>query len=132
MSRVPSKNTKPEIVVRKMLHRLGYRYRLHGKGLPGKPDIVFSARKKAIFVHGCFWHSHGCKMGREPKSNLDFWRPKLAANRKRDRRNQFELEQIGWRVETVWQCELKEFQLVERKLVEFLGRTNSIDIHEMF
>lgn len=132
MSRIGSKHTRPERIVRSLLHGLGYRYRLHRKNLPGKPDIVFVGRKKAIFVHGCFWHGHGCKIGREPKSNLEFWQPKIARNRERDRQKQSELEQIGWEVATVWQCELKELQRLEARLVEFLGPTKSIDIHEMF
>jgi DNA mismatch endonuclease (patch repair protein) len=132
MSRIGSKHTQPERIVRSLLHGQGYRFRLHCKGLPGKPDIVFLRRKKAIFVHGCFWHGHDCKLARIPKSNVAFWRDKFAINRERDRRNRSELEQIGWDVETVWQCELKDLQSLERRLADFLGATNSIDIPEMF
>ena len=132
MSRIGSKHTRPERIVRSLLYGLGYRYRLHRKNLPGKPDIVFVGRKKAIFVHGCFWHGHGCKIGREPKSNLEFWRPKIDGNRERDRQKASELEQVGWSVEIVWQCELKDLQILEARLASFLGPTKTIDIHEMF
>ena len=128
MSRIGSKHTKPELVVRSLLHRLGYRYRLHRKELPGRPDIAFIGRKKAIFVHGCFWHGHGCKIGKLPKSNLEFWNAKIERNRQRDRENISELEQIGWTAEEVWQCELKDSQSLERKLRSFLGSPNAIDI----
>lgn len=115
-----------------MLHGLGYRFRLHRKELPGKPDIVFLRRKRAIFVHGCFWHGHGCKMGGLPKSNVDFWRSKIARNRERDAEKCSELERVGWRVETVWECELKDSEALEARLCAFLGPTKTIDIHEMF
>ena len=132
MSRIGSKHTRPKRIVRSLLHGMGYRYRLHRKGLPGRPDIVFLGRRKAIFVHGCFWHGHNCKIGKEPKSNLEFWRPKIAANRERDRRNRSELEQIGWQVQEIWQCQLKDLQLLEGRFRKFLGPTKAIDIHEMF
>lgn len=105
------KDTKPEMIVRRLAHGMGYRYRLHRKGLPGKPDLVFESRRKVIFVHGCFWHHHpdpGCKIARLPKSRLDFWLPKLDANRVRDDRDEKALENLGWRVLTVWECELKD------------------------
>ena len=95
MQSVGQKNTGPEWSVRRLLHRLGYRYRLHRKDLPGTPDIVFPSRRKAIFVHGCYWHGHGCKKGRLPKSNLDYWSPKIDSNKERDRRKQSELEAAG-------------------------------------
>jgi DNA mismatch endonuclease (patch repair protein) len=129
MSRVGSKHTKPELIVRSLLHRMGYRYRLHRKDLPGRPDIAFIGRKKAIFVHGCFWHGHGCKIGKLPKSNLEFWSPKIERNRLRDRQNISKLEQIGWEVAEVWQCELKEVQSLEARLQSFLGPPKPIDIH---
>jgi len=128
MSRIGSKHTKPELVVRSLLHRLGYRYRLHRKDLPGRPDVAFIGRQKAIFVHGCFWHGHGCKIGKLPKSNLDFWRSKIERNRQRDCENRSELEQIGWTVEEVWQCELKDIQSLEERLRSFLGAAKAIDI----
>lgn len=129
MSRIGSKHTKPELTVRQCLHGLGYRFRLHRKDLPGKPDIVFLGRKKAIFVHGCYWHGHGCKIGKPPKSNLDFWLPKIERNRQRDVEKRSELEANGWAVEEVWQCELKEIQNLEARLQKFLGPTRTIDIH---
>lgn len=132
MSRIGSKHTKPELTVRSLLHRLGYRYRLHGKDLPGKPDIVFARRRKAIFIHGCFWHGHGCKIGNLPKSNVVYWSAKLAANRARDRTKRSELEQICWQVEEVWQCELADIQGLEVRLIRFLGPRKAIDILEMF
>ena len=129
MSRIGSKHTKPELTVRRLLHGLGYRFRLHRKDLPGKPDIVFLGRKKAIFVHGCYWHGHGCKIGKPPKSNLDFWLPKIERNRQRDAEKRSELEAVGWAVEEVWQCELKDIQSLEARLQRFLGPTRAIDIH---
>lgn len=129
MSRIGSKHTKPELAVRSLLHSIGYRFRLHRKGLPGKPDIVFISRKKAIFVHGCYWHGHGCKIGKPPKSNLEFWLPKIARNRARDAEKRSELEQIGWQVEEVWQCEVKDSQSLAKKLAKFLGPKKAIDIH---
>lgn len=132
MSRIGSKHTKPELAVRSLLHSLNYRFRLHRKELPGKPDIVFIGRKKAIFVHGCYWHGHGCKIGKLPKSNLDFWLPKIERNRERDREKRSELEQIGWQVEEVWQCEINGNQNLSARLQEFLGPTKAIDNPSMF
>lgn len=128
MSRIGSKHTKPELIVRSLLHRLGYRFRLHRKELPGKPDIAFIGRKKAIFVHGCYWHGHGCKIGKLPKSNLGFWLPKIERNKERDSEKRSELEAIGWDVKEVWQCEIKDFQSLERRLRDFLGPPRTIDI----
>lgn len=121
MRNVKGKNTLPEMIVRKLLHRIGYRFRLHRKDLPGSPDLVFSSRRKIILVHGCYWHGHGCKYGRLPKSNLEFWSPKILANQARDRRNAELLEKAGWEVAVVWQCETKNPQELERKLLAFLG-----------
>ncbi len=129
MARIRSKHTKPELAVRSLLHGMGYRFRLHRKDLPGRPDIVFLGRKKAIFVHGCYWHGHGCKIGKPPRSNLEFWVPKIERNRERDRQKRSELEQSGWRVEEVWQCELKDSQQLRIRLGSFLGPTKAIDIH---
>ena len=122
MQRVGSRDTKPEMVVRRMLHALGYRYRLHRKDLPGRPDLAFPRRRKAIFVNGCFWHGHGCHLGQLPKSRLEYWGPKIRANRDRDERKAAELEAQGWRVMTVWQCELKEPDTALDRMVEFLER----------
>jgi len=124
MARIHGRDTKPEMVVRRMLHRMGYRYRLHRGDLPGKPDIVFGKRKKAIFVHGCFWHRHddpGCRLARLPKSKLDFWLPKLSANAERDARHHADLKRLGWNVLVVWECELRQSEQLENKLRQFVG-----------
>jgi DNA mismatch endonuclease (patch repair protein) len=106
MSRIRSGNTKPEKVVRSLLYAIGYRYRLHRRDLPGKPDIVLSKCKTAIFVHGCFWHRHqGCKNATMPKTNAEFWKRKLSENVERDRKKQSDLESLGWNVVTIWECE---------------------------
>lgn len=123
MSRVRGKNTKPELMVRRLVHGMGYRYRLHCGNLPGKPDLVFRSRRKVIFVHGCFWHRHSkpdCKLARLPKSRLDFWRPKLDANRKRDIENQEKLRVDGWKVLVVWECELGDTAEMEKEIKKFL------------
>lgn len=120
MQAVRGKDTAPEWTVRRLLHRLGYRYRLHRKNLPGKPDLVFPARKNAIFVHGCFWHAHGCRYGRAPKSRLDYWLPKLDENKRRDAENVRQLEALGWKVLTVWQCETREIESLTARLKSFL------------
>lgn len=121
MGRVRSKNTRPEMVVRRLVFKAGFRYRLHRKGLPGKPDIVFPGRRKVIFVHGCFWHRHdSCVLARLPKSRVEFWEKKLASNQERDERNIQALEQLGWSVLVVWECELKDPELLDRIKV-FLG-----------
>lgn len=120
MARVKTKNTGPELVVRKMLHRLGYRYRLHRRDLPGSPDIVFVQPKFAIFVNGCFWHGHNCRYGRLPKSKLSYWRPKIKANRTRDVLKRRELRKQGWAFLVVWECELKKPEKTLDKIVQFL------------
>ncbi|MBM3950794.1 MAG: DNA mismatch endonuclease Vsr [Rhodospirillales bacterium] len=120
MSRVKGRNTTPELIVRSMIHKMGYRFRLHRRDLPGKPDIVFGLRKKVIFVHGCFWHGHRCRKGRLPKSNDEFWRTKIVANRKRDRKHLRSLNAFGWKVLVIWQCELKDPSAVCRRTLDFL------------
>ncbi len=106
MSRIRGKDTRPERTVRSLLHRLGYRFRLHRKNLPGKPDIILPRHKTIIFVHGCFWHQHkGCKEATMPKSRTEWWQEKLEGNAARDKRNKAELRRAGWRVLTVWECE---------------------------
>lgn len=126
MARVKSKGTKPEMVVRRLLFSMGYRYRLHDRSLPGSPDIIFRGRKKVIFVHGCFWHRHdGCPLARLPKSRLDFWIPKLEGNRERDTRTLHQLNSLGWDVLVIWECELKDLNLLEKMLNGFLGRGNT-------
>ena len=121
MQSVGTKNTGPEWIVRRLLHSAGFRYRLHVRELPGKPDLFFPSRRVAIFVHGCFWHSHGCKKGQPPKSKLDYWGPKLKANRLRDERQKQQLEALGWRVLTIWQCETKDEHSLLQRLMNFLG-----------
>ncbi len=120
MQAVRGKDTGPEWTVRRLLHGLGYRYRLHRKDLPGKPDLVFPDRKKAIFVHGCFWHAHGCRYGQPPKSRLDYWLPKLEQNKKRDAEKRAQLEALGWKVLTVWQCEIRDIEALTTALRAFL------------
>ena len=121
MARVRSKNSQPEMSVRRLVYALGYRYRLHAQKLPGHPDLVFRSRRKVIFVHGCFWHRHdNCALARMPKSRLDFWGPKLEGNRKRDQRNIQELIIDGWSVLTIWECEIGDMKKLERQLRRFL------------
>ncbi len=109
MRAVKGRDTKPEVALRKKLFALGLRYRLNVKELPGKPDLVFPKHKAVVFVHGCFWHGHDCKRGaRAPKQNADYWREKIARNKARDKKNAAELKKLGWRVITVWECDLKD------------------------
>ncbi len=122
MSRVRAKDSKPELVVRRLVHRLGYRYRLHSKDLPGSPDLVFRTRRKAIFVHGCFWHQHGCRQYRMPRSRSDFWEPKLQKNVQRDAAAQEGLGLMGWEYLVIWECELRDLPEIENRVVEFLGK----------
>ena len=123
MSRVRSKGTRLELKVRRLIHSMGYRYRLHRKDLPGRPDMVFPGRKKIIFVHGCFWHRHEA-CGRLPKSRLDFWIPKLEANRQRDIRNQQILREMGWGVLEVWECQVRDVAALEKRVREFLDNSH--------
>ena len=120
MSRVKNKNTKPEVQVRSMLHRMGYRFRLHRRDLAGAPDIVLPRHRKAVFVHGCFWHNHDCPRGKRPSTRTEFWNAKLVANIERDRANQEALEEKGWRVLTLWECEVKDPDYIQEKLRHFL------------
>jgi DNA mismatch endonuclease (patch repair protein) len=124
MAQVKGRDTKPELIVRKMLWRLGARYRLHRRDLPGSPDIVLPGRKLAVFVHGCFWHGHDCARGaRAPKTNRDYWTAKVARNRARDQASQAALEALGWRVEIVWECGLKDAIGLEARLQQSLERS---------
>lgn len=121
MSIIRSKDTKPEMLVRSMVHRLGYRFRLHKADLPGKPDLVFASRKKIIFIHGCYWHGHEkCRKGQLPKSNLEYWQPKIEGNKKRDKKNYKILKAADWKILTIWQCELKKLETVKKRIVKFL------------
>jgi DNA mismatch endonuclease, patch repair protein len=121
MARIRGRDTKPELVVRKLLFSLGYRYRIHVQGLPGRPDIAFPSLKKAIFVHGCFWHQHGCGKYKQPASRLDFWLPKLDLNVRRDRRKLRQLNRAGWQYRIVWECQLCCQAALARRLSAFLG-----------
>ena len=123
MAAIKSRDTGPEMVVRRMLHGLGYRYRLHRRDLPGLPDVVFPSRRAVIFVHGCFWHQHDASecSARAPKSNLNYWLPKLQRNVERDAKNLVALSTAGWRVLVVWECEVRDKEALERKLVGLLG-----------
>jgi DNA mismatch endonuclease, patch repair protein len=122
MAKIRSKNTKPELIVRRLTHSLGYRYRLHRKDLPGKPDLVFAKRKKVIFVHGCFWHSHNCRVTPKiPKSNRDYWIPKLERNVQRDREHQEQLMNMGWQILVLWECELKDKECLAEIIKSFLN-----------
>lgn len=122
MRRIRSKDTGPEMAVRRLVHRLGYRYRLHRKDIPGKPDLVFPGRRKVIFIHGCFWHQHpGCREGRLPKSNLTYWLPKLKRNTERDEAALAQLAASGWDVLVLWECETKSLEATRKVLLNFLG-----------
>lgn len=123
MAKIKGRDTKPEMIVRRLLHAAGYRYRLHRRDLPGKPDLVFESRKAVIFVHGCFWHQHGdkaCKNSVLPKSRTDFWHAKLQRNVERDVQHILSLESLGYRVFVVWECEVSDSESLKTKLVEFL------------
>jgi DNA mismatch endonuclease (patch repair protein) len=121
MRRIRSRDTKPELIVRRLIHAMGYRYRLHDRRLPGCPDLVFRKRRKVIFVHGCFWHRHKeCPTAQLPKSRREFWTPKLNANRKRDAKNIRELEQGGWCCLVIWECEVGDQANIEHRIRTFL------------
>lgn len=122
MALVRSKDTRPEMIVRRLVHALGFRYRLHCSDLPGKPDLVFRSKKKVIFVHGCFWHGHkSCSKARLPKSRVDFWRSKRENNTRRDARVKRALNRKGWSYMVVWQCQLKEIEEVSERLLSYLN-----------
>ncbi len=123
MRAIRSKDMKPEMAVRRLAHRMGYRFRLHRKDLPGKPDMVFPVHRSVIFIHGCFWHQHpdrSCKDARPPKSNTDYWLPKLARNRARDAENVAALLAEGWRVLTIWECQIRDEAALKQLLRAFL------------
>lgn len=122
MSRIRGKDSNPEMKLRRLVHGLGFRYRLHVKNLPGKPDLVFPGRHAVIFMHGCFWHRHeGCKLARLPKSKLDFWEEKLETNRQRDLSHHQQLLELGWNILVVWECQLGDPVNVSRIIQEFLN-----------
>jgi len=121
MSLVRDKDTKPEMTVRKLVHSIGYRYRLHRKNLPGCPDLVFPSRNKVIFVHGCFWHGHDCRGGRNrPSSNESYWTKKLKRNIQRDAENLRKLKELDWNSMIIWECEIKNREVITRKIHRFL------------
>jgi DNA mismatch endonuclease, patch repair protein len=120
MSRIRSKNTAPEMMVRRLVHSLGFRYRLYASDLPGKPDLVFRQRRKVIFVHGCFWHCHvACIDGHKPKTNTNYWRSKLSRNKERDKKALFSLKRLGWEVMVIWECEIQSSTL-KKRVCQFL------------
>lgn len=122
MRRIRKTDTKPEMVVRRLVHCMGYRYRLHRRDLPGTPDLVFPARRKVIFVHGCFWHQHDCTLGRKkPSANPDYWHPKLARNVERDGENRRRLTALGWDVLVIWECETRASSGLPAVISRFLG-----------
>lgn len=124
MRRIRSRDTAPELVVRRLVHGMGYRYRLSVRALPGTPDLVFRRLRKVIFVHGCFWHRHGkrtCRLARLPKTRLDYWEPKLEANRRRDRKTVVALQKLGWSSITIWECETKDLEALAARISAFLA-----------
>ncbi|HEX5423838.1 MAG TPA: very short patch repair endonuclease [Candidatus Acidoferrales bacterium] len=122
MQAVKSKNTAPELLVRRLAHKMGFRFRLHCKDLPGKPDIVFPNRHKAIFVHGCFWHGHTCARGaRVPKANREYWKGKVSRNQERDLKHLKDLSAAGWKSLVIWECELREGGKLSARIKRFLG-----------
>ena len=127
MSRIRAKDTKPELAVRSLLHRMGYRFRLHRRDLPGRPDIVLPKYKAVIFVHGCFWHQHsGCRFSNLPKSRQDYWTQKLEGNVRRDRRHQRNLRKQGWKVFIVWECQTKNEDTLVKTVHSFLRKSRGI------
>jgi DNA mismatch endonuclease (patch repair protein) len=127
MRRIRSKDTAPELAVRRLVYSLGYRYRLHRADLPGKPDLVFSGQRKVIFVHGCFWHQHNrCKIARLPRSNEDYWLPKLARNKARDAKHKRTLRALGWKFLIIWECTTKDHERLTQRIATFLGKKQII------
>ena len=126
MSRIKSRDTAPELAVRKILYRMGYRYRLHSPTVPGKPDIILKRFRVAIFVHGCFWHRHpGCRFSYTPKSRVEFWAKKFEANTRRDEEVKKQLSDMGWKYLTIWECETKSSETIEHLLRGFLGENGT-------
>ncbi len=128
MSLIRSKDTEPELLVRSLVHGMGYRYRRHDSRLPGCPDIVFKSRRKVIFVNGCFWHLHtNCANSRPPKSKLNYWKPKLEGNAARDKRVHAELRRLGWQRLVIWECELADCSALIRKITRFLEEKRIVE-----
>jgi len=131
MAAIRSKDMKPEMFVRSLVHSLGYRFRLHRRDLPGSPDVVFPSRKKIIFVHGCFWHGHddsACLDGRAPRSNQSYWLPKLTRNKERDFKSIAALEAAGWQVLVIWECETRDAGLLQNRLEDFLKEPSGVAV----
>lgn len=120
MSRIRNADTKPEMAVRRLVHGMGYRYRLHARDLPGNPDLVFRRRKMVIFVHGCFWHQHGCRQYRQPLTKLSFWEPKLARNKERDAETLSDLRKLGWQALVIWECQVRNETVLRNRIKIFL------------
>jgi DNA mismatch endonuclease (patch repair protein) len=122
MSRVRGRDTKPEMIVRRLIHAAGLRYRLHGKGMPGRPDLVFAGRNAVVFVHGCFWHMHRCQLGKPvPATNHDFWAEKRRGNAERDKRNRAALKAAGWRVFEIWECETRDSVRLAKRMAKLIA-----------
>lgn len=126
MGRIRGRDTGPEMIVRRLLHSMGYRFRLHGRDLPGRPDIVFRSRRAVIFVHGCFWHRHDCGLGYMPKTRQQFWQTKFDGNVRRDRKAMNELEAAGWRVIIVWECQIGKPSILAARLTNALGQPGRV------
>ena len=129
MSLIRGRNTKPELIVRRTVHSMGFRYRLHRRDLPGTPDLVFPGHKKVILVHGCFWHYHPdprCTIAHLPKSRIDFWKSKLEGNRQRDKENIIRLQELGWKTLVIWECQVTEDKQLKYALHRFLQNSNTI------
>lgn len=122
MSRIRNADTKPEMIVRRLVHGMGFRYRLHARDLPGNPDLVFRPRKKVVFVHGCFWHQHGCRQYQQPRTKRAFWEPKLARNKARDEEVLKMLRKQGWKTLTVWECQLRRTRALASRIWHFLEK----------
>lgn len=130
MSRIRKTGSKPEVQVRRLAHHLGYRFRINRRDLPGTPDVVFPSRRKAIFVHGCFWHQHeGCRLANRPRTRPEYWLPKLARNVERDARACTSLQALGWRVLVIWECEVKDRNTLTERLIDFLEPINHTAPH---
>lgn len=126
MGLIRSTDTKPELFVRRLVHSMGYRYRLHRRDLPGVPDLVFRPKQKVIFVHGCFWHGHKCRLGRMPKSRLDYWEGKISKNKKRDAANLRKLHSMNWKYIVLWECQLHDRNAIAHRIKCFLDGENEI------
>jgi DNA mismatch endonuclease (patch repair protein) len=127
MRAIKGRDTAPEMTVRRLIFSMGYRYRLHQKDLPGKPDLVFPTRRKVIFVHGCFWHGHDCRRGaRVPKTNREYWERKIARNRERDGQHYTDLKQAGWAVLILWECQIRDREVCVERIKEFLEKDQNL------